>query len=344
MDSNYLQQQRYLLQKKVKRLNSCNVQVFHSLLVQFWVYVRAHALYGPVLGKLDAEAPKFAEEVASVSKGEVLLFDTEKEFTEFNFRLLEHCAVQPLGKGLGPEVGIGRGIERSSKNFSDMLDAFRDAHLEPFYEYLDEALDSQAAVLSLLLKYKRHVEWFERDEVRALAAMGERRVAKHLYSYLFNQGLDFHIEPQSISGEADLVAPELVLDAKLFDGDSSRHGKRYVLHGVNQLLTYTRDFHQQVGYLVVYRTCPEDLQFSFARTDMLVPFTVIDGRIIYFLVVDVCEYSASASKRGTLKTHVIDETEVRTVVQEQATATGAVLATVSAGSEGFVGDASRSQG
>src|SRR5882724_1589830 len=104
MDSNYLQQQRFLLQKKVKRLNSCNFQVFHSLLVQFWGYVRAHALYGPVLAKLDAEALKFEQEVAAVSRGEVLLFETEREFTQFNYRLLEYCAEQPLGKGHGPEI------------------------------------------------------------------------------------------------------------------------------------------------------------------------------------------------------------------------------------------------
>jgi hypothetical protein len=59
-------------------------------------------------------------------------------------------------------------------------------------------------------------------------------------SDLAPQGLDFQVEPQSVSGEAELVAPERVLDAKLFDGDSSRHGKRYMLHGVN-LLTYIRD-------------------------------------------------------------------------------------------------------
>jgi hypothetical protein len=137
-----------------------------------------------------------------------------------------------------------------------------------------------------------------------------------MYAYLFDQGLEFHIEPQSISGEADLVAPELVLDAKLFDGNST-HGKRYLISGVNQLLIYTRDFLQQEGYLVVYRTCPEDLQFSFARSDMIVPFMVIDGRVIYFLVVDVCEYGTSASKRGPLKAHLIDEEEVRTIIKEQ---------------------------
>lgn len=318
MDSNYLQQQRFLLQKKVKRLNSCDHKLFHSLFMQFWGYLRGHALYAGVLAKLAAEAPQYADEIAATSKGEVYLWDTEQEAVHFNFRVLEYCAAQPLGRGHGPEGMIGRGVSGGSK-FAEMLEGFRDAYLEPFYEYLDEALDGQAAVLSLLLKYKRHVEWFEREEVRALvSAGGERNVAKHLYSYLFDQGLEFHIEPQSISGEADLVAPELVLDAKLFDGNSSRHGKRYLLSGVNQLLTYTRDFLQKVGYLVIYRTCQEDLQFSFASSDMLVPFMIIDGRIIYFLVVDVCEYGASASKRGPLKAHVVDEDEVRTIIKGQA--------------------------
>lgn len=315
MDSNYLQQQRFLLQKKVKRLNSCDPQLFHSLFLQFWNYLNSHALYAGALAKLAAEAPPYQDEVTGSTRGEISVWNTEREAIHFNYRVLEYCANKPLLDAYPPQMTIGRSISRSGK-ISEMLESFRDVYLEPFYEYLDEALDGQAAVLSLLLKYKRHVEWFQRDEVRVLVSKGgERSAAKHMYAYLFDQGLEFHIEPQSISGEADLVAPELVLDAKLFDGDSSRHGKRYVLNGVNQLLTYARDFNQQVGYLVVYRTCPEDLQFSFARSDMLVPFTVIDGHIIYFLVVDVCEYGASASKRGPLKAHVIDEEEVRTVIK-----------------------------
>lgn len=319
MDSNYLQQQRFLLQKKVKRLNSCDPQIFHSLFLQFWGYLNSHALYAGALAKLGAEAPPYQDEVIGSTRGEFHVWKTEREAMHFNYRVLEYCASRPLLDSDQTQIAIGRSISRGGK-MSEMLESFRDVYLEPFYEFLDEALDGQAAVLSLLLKYKRHVEWFEREEVRELISKGgERTVSKHMYAYLFDQGLEFHIEPQSISGEADLVAPELVLDAKLFDGDSSRHGKRYLLSGVNQLLTYARDFVQQVGYLVVYRTCPEDLQFSFARSDMLIPHIVIDGRIIYFLVVDVCEYGVSASKRGPLKTHVIDEEEVRTVIKELKT-------------------------
>lgn len=57
MDNQYLQQQRFLLQKKVKRLNSCDHKLFHSLFVQFWSYLKAHPLYGGVMAKLAAETP-----------------------------------------------------------------------------------------------------------------------------------------------------------------------------------------------------------------------------------------------------------------------------------------------
>jgi hypothetical protein len=317
MDSNYLQQQRFLLQKKVKRLNSCNHKLFHSLFMQFWGYLNSHAIYGGVILKLQAESPSFEDDVSVALQGRSYhVWDSELEAMRFTFRVLEKCAAVPVDGHSCPEAKIGRAIANKAEHDAN-LDAFRDAYLEPFYEYLDEALDGQAAVLSLLLKYKRHVEWFERDSVRALIVKGgERKAASHMYAYLFNQGLDFHIEPQSISGEADLVATDLVLDAKLFDGSTSK-GIKYVLRGVNQLLNYAQDFQQQVGYLVIYRVCPEDLQFSFARPDLPVPFMEISGRIVYYLVVDVCDYATSASKRGELKAHLIEADMVRTVVSEK---------------------------
>jgi hypothetical protein len=315
MDSQYLQQQRFLLQKRVRRLNSCDHRLFHSAFVQFWNFLKAHPLFAAVLAKLDAEAPSHEEDLNVLLKqGDgIPVFEREEEAMAFTFRLLQHCAGQPVDGRRGPEVNIGHAISNDSE-FSASLNAFRDAYLEPFYEHLDEALDQQAAVLSLLLKYKRKVEWFERKQVAELAGRGERTLAEHLYAYLFDQGLNFHIEPQSASGEADLVASELVLDAKVFDGD--RRSVAYVKSGVNQLLTYTRDFHQNTGYLVVYKTCAEDLQFSFERTDSLVPFITLSGKTLFLLVVDICEHEKSASKRGTNKAYRIAEDDLSVTLAE----------------------------
>lgn len=318
MDSHYLQQQRFLLQKRVRRLNSCAHQLFHSAFVQFWNYVCEHPLYSGVIAKLEAEAPQHLDDIESLTKTRngIPIFEREEESRNFTFRLLKHCAAQPIDGARGPEVLVGHAISQARES-SVALDAFRDAYLEPFYEFLDESLDQHVAVLSLLLKYKKKVEWFEREQVSALAAKGERVLAEHLYAYLFDQGLDFHIEPQSASGEADLVASELVLDAKVFDGD--RRNVAYIKSGVNQLLTYTRDFNQTVGYLVIYRTCPADLQFSFERTDSLVPFVSIAGKTLYFMVVDICDYGVSASKRGTLKAYQLDGQDLVTQLEESAT-------------------------
>jgi len=315
MDSHYLQQHRFQLQKRVRRLNSCNPKIFHSSLIQFWNYLQAQPLLAGILARRKAEAPDHADDLAALQNGQIPIFAHESEASAFVFRVIEHCIEQPLGGGLGPEIMIGRGFVRTGKT-DEMLDGFREHFLEPFYENLDESLDQQAAVLSLLIKYKRKVEWFERDIAHSLAADGERALARHLYAYLFDQGLDFHIEPQSASGEADLVSPDLVLDAKIFDGDASSRGTRYIKHGVNQLMTYTRDFNQLVGYLVIYRTCPEDLQFPFAGSDVLVPFVSFGGKTLYLLIVDICSHERPASKRGALRAHVMDTPDLIAVLTE----------------------------
>lgn len=318
MDSHYLQHQRFLLQKRVRRLNSCGHQLFHSSLVQFWNYIHAQPLFAGILQRICAEAPEHAETIKTLSARRPFpQFERESDAAAFTFRVMEYCARQPIDGTLGPEVTIGRIFGTASKH-DEALDGFREHVLEPFYELLDEALDQHIAVLTLLVKYKRKVEWFERSLALELSRKGERALAEHLYAYLFDQGMDFHIEPQSISGEADLVAPDLVLDAKVFDGTSGSRGTRSIKHGVHQLLTYARDFNQSVGYLVVYRTCPEDLQFGFASSDMLVPQLCLGEKTLFLLVVDICDYGTSASKRGGLKTHVLEESDFCEVLQAEA--------------------------
>ena len=305
MDSAYLQRIRFQLQKRFRRLNSCSYMLVHSSVVQFWAYLQADPLTAGILAKLEAVAPPYTAEIAAItSRRELAEFTTEAEQIGFVYRVVQHCAQQPLASHLGPEVKIGHALS-NERQHNEALNQFREMFLEPLYEYVDDALDQQGAVLSLLVKYKRKVEWFERDALSELAADNERKLAKHLYAYLFEQGLDFHIEPQSVSGEADLVAPDLVLDAKVFDG--VRRGVSYLASGVHQVHTYARDFNQEVGYLVVYKSCPETLDFPFFRSGQLAPSVSVGGKTIYIFVVDICHYESSASKRGAMKIHTVDE-------------------------------------
>lgn len=46
---------------------------------------------------------------------------------------------------------------------------------------------------------------------------------------------------------------------------------------------------------------------------MLVPFISLGGKTLYLMVIDICEYDTSASKRGGLKAHVLEEADLREV-------------------------------
>jgi len=315
MDSQYLQYLRYQLQKRFRRLNSCRYFMFHTMLIQFWNYLQSQSLYQGILAKYEAETPPYEEEIKAItSEHEIADFDTEQKQNGFIYRIIQFCITAPDVRGFGPEVTMGRAISHKSKH-DEALDEFRELFLEPFYEFLDEALDQQAMTLSLLLKYKRKVEWFEREELLKTAGENERHLAKHLYASLFDQGLDFHIEPQSISGEADLVAKDLILDAKVFDGE--RRGIAYLASGVHQVHTYARDYNQEVGYLLVYKTCPETIDFAWEIEDQSFPSIKVGGKVIYIVVVDICDHQATASKRGTLKVfNVTEDLLIRAADQE----------------------------
>ena len=315
MDSQYLKWQRDMLFKRHDRLSRCDPMQAHAALVQFWNYLHAQPLLVGILAKLKAEAPTYCDELKALVENQVPpKFAHEADVSNFALRVIEHCASVPVG-GYGevqPEVELS--IRHGRGQMGAALDWFRASFLQPLYDVVDESLDHQRVVLSVLIKYKKKVEWFEREHLQKLAAKGERTLASHLYAYLHDQGMDFHIEPQSGSGISDLVSPDLVLDAKIFDGID--RGRPYVKHGVHQLLTYARDFNQAVGYLVIYRTCATDLQFAFAEDNMVVPFIVLGGKMLYLLVIDICPNLPSASKRGNLKAHVLSRDDLLEVLSD----------------------------
>jgi hypothetical protein len=109
MDSAYLQRIRFQLQKRVRRLNSCPYFLFHSSLVQFWNYLQSQPLTGGILGKLETQAKSYTNEISAITaKREIEEFTTEAEQFAFVYRVIQHCAQQPLVNHLGPEVKIGQ--------------------------------------------------------------------------------------------------------------------------------------------------------------------------------------------------------------------------------------------
>lgn len=194
---------------------------------------------------------------------------------------------------------------------------------------MDEQLDDQKLILSLLRRYKHKCEWFARDALysrfKVEQSKGERILVQHLYEYLHDQGIDFHIEPHSASGEADFVEQQstddrLVADAKIFDPGGGK-GKSYIARGFGQIYRYTRDYNEPFGYLIIYQTSERDLAFALSGTALSTPYVTYNNKTICLLTVDIFPHDAPASKRGPLAPVEITEGDLIRATVDQFSAT-----------------------
>lgn len=317
MDSFVLQNIRYKLQKRIRRLNSAKYDIFQYQLKQLFNFFKKNPIFQGVFDKLEAKYPKTLKEIEilfSKDSDDSLAFDDEEEMAAASYFVLRKCALLEDSMGI---FHLSRRYGHASK-YDESLDTFRDVFLDPFYEYIDEQLDDVGTIISLLIKFKQKCEWFQKDHLFSLwekeTQRGERKLTFELYEYLHDQGLNFSIEPRSVSGIADLVSLQiwgepLIADAKIFSPEKSK-GKDYLIKAFNQIYTYTRDYNQAFGYLIIFKTCEEDIKFLLPQNETLIPSVMFNNKTIFFLVIDIYPYEESASKRGTLKTYELTEDEL----------------------------------
>lgn len=315
MNKDYIQNLRYKLQKRFRRLNSANYDIFHDRLQQFWHFLNhqntlksiLELIESKVTNQISTQVQNFTSELQGL-----MAFKTEEQNITASYLIIKHCVEE--GDDYS-EIKIARRSRQVIKGHTEAVNAFIDIFVEPLYEYLDENLDDSSFILSLLGRYKQKVEWFQKKELYSLwetsTQRGEKLLAQNLYEYLFDQGIEFYIEPASISGEVDLIAaqssPErLIADAKIFNPEKSKNDK-YIIEGFRQVYQYTLDFNQPTGYLIIFKTCQSDIKFTFANESQSIPYTKHNNKTIFFLVLDLFIYTESASKRGKLKSYEITE-------------------------------------
>jgi len=289
LDPVYIQNLRYKLQKRIGRLNSVDDgDLFIITLSQFFRFFDEQNTFTGIIDVLLPNFPEIEKDVESIiTKNKIVYGDSEEEAAAIGYKVLRELKDNPnkLQK-------LGLSYRRTGK-IHEAIEAVREIFVEPFYEYVDEKLDDQRAMLALLMRYKHRSEWFHREKLWKYAKIdrgAEKALALDLYSYLYDQGIDFMIEPSSITGEIDLIAAQhtqepLLLDAKVFDGDG--RGKSYLRKGFNQIYTYTQQYNEPFGYLVIYKISEKDLLFSLKRSGNI-PLLVHNHKTI-FLISFCCE-------------------------------------------------------
>ena len=319
MDTELIQALRYKLQRRVRRLNLTDYTLFHFSLKQFWGFLQKSNVILGIIDDLKKRYPKMSEEINPMFSKEIrkdgLLWDDEDKHAAASLYIIEKCI---YSDDPWVEVNIGRRYS-DEQNYNDILKSFRDNFLETIYDYIDEKLDDQRLFLGLLKKYKQKCEWFQRDYLYNLCSnntpKGEKILVNHLYEYLHDQGIQFSIEPQSASGEADLVSIQsgeeaIVADAKIFWPEKGK-GTSYICKGFNQTYLYTTDYNEPFGYLVIFNMAEKDLRFSLENYSLNFPFIVHNAKTIYFITIDLFLHETSASKRGKAKSYVITENDLR---------------------------------
>lgn len=279
-------------------------------------YIQTHPMIGGVVQELKAASADFDIAVWSDSQfsddsyGRVRWPTRETDCLRAYWYLIENC----LGDDPTDPAAFAQRIRPSGGGLNEDVRTFGELVVLPVVEYLVTRIESHSTALYLLERFRRRVEWFERDSLHhqyeANRARGEALYDGHLRLFLFDQGVDYPFsQPRSASGAVDVVAnittaDPLVCEIKLFDDQGYRAS--YLAKGVRQSVRYARDWGTSVAHLLIVNLSAARLQLPSDHEHTSPPRLLVQGITVFLCVVDALP-SASASR---------DKREVRVIRRE----------------------------
>ena len=209
----------------------------------------------------------------------------------------------------------------SEKRLDDIFRDMTDSIVDPLVYFLLDQIDEAGNVLYLIERFKLKAEWFRRESLYSLyvsdTSVGEKNLDRELRSGLFDGGIDYPFsQPSSPSGEADIVAllgsdDPLVLEVKIFDPANSKT-KGHLQQGFHQVLRYSDDYNQSVGYLVIFNC--SDKQLIISPGDAVEPETPCripyGGKTFFVIPIDIHSDAASASKEKPASRQTVNYREL----------------------------------
>ena len=217
---------RVKLRNRRSRIASCDFEDFLPLTKQFFAFLNGNSVLKAVIAELLARNQESIEVVQKADPHQKVYGVTAEEAATVGFFKWQEFSNQDKPHGFYSHA-LGSG------DFNQSSGVFKDWYVEPVFDYLDETLDDANTVLAMLVRYKHKVEWYRRREVLGLyeadTSRGERSLKQHMFEFLFDQGLPFHAEPVSASGEPDVVAlsdseHHFIGEVKIFDPEGSVDG------------------------------------------------------------------------------------------------------------------------
>lgn len=308
------------LQHQIKAKNT-----FHDTLRQFWNFLESNIFIKSIFDELEHhleltcnDSFKVLAESSLRKKKPLAHILTEKNNACFCYLIIKYCVNTSSGS---IESEFGRGFGHSN---SHPYDVFVNEILAPLCSYIDESLENREIMLGLLNRFKYKSEWFCRKKLFDIWVNASRpkevALQKEVYQFLYDQGVDFYLEPNSASGQIDLISQQniynepLLIDVKIFH-DSTKI--TYLKKAFKQAYTYCNDFNEDVFYLVIFKTTEKDLSVEFSNNSSIFPYLIYNNKKIFVVVIDIANHSTSASQRRPINPMRLQESKVIEFVNEK---------------------------
>jgi hypothetical protein len=311
---------RVKLRTRRSGIASCGVEDFLPLTKQFFAFLDSNPVLKAVIAELLARNQKTVTDVLGTlphqQQTERVYGTTAEEAAALGYVIWREFSNQSSPHGFYSYV-LGSG------DFDRTSGVYKDWYIEPLFNYLDETLDDANIVLALLIRYKQKVEWYRREDVLALyqkdTGRGEKNVKQHMFEFLFDQGLPFHVEPVSASGEPDVLSlhdsqHHFIGEVKIFD--SENRGKSYIKKAFYQAYRYCLDYNEPLAYLIVFNVSKRQLRVELPSDADGVPRFEYNHKTIFLVVVDIHEHEGTASTLGMADTVTISAEELIHEVEE----------------------------
>lgn len=246
MATESIQNLRQKFEKRTQQLQSVGFDGFHDVLSGFLDFFNDEPVLNSIGNDLRHKYPASGGKVIHLFQSRIKIeFGGEEERCAIALEMLRRIVADEI-----PRRGLMNSIyptEFSTHDYGNRqyevdekyLDTFRAKYLDQFCRYIEERLESiefepneQDKILEILVRYKHRSEWFYDDvllakytsETNDATRQAEKVLARDLYAYLFDQGIDFFIEPSSNRGAIDLISLQpdprkcLLAEVKIFDG------------------------------------------------------------------------------------------------------------------------------
>ena len=295
---------------------------YKRLQLQFlWKFLHGSELFSPLCGVIKQKAlPRFDQNrywIVWDQKANPLP-DSPEERIQLSYAIIEDIVINNHDSTIMYRIGK-QYLGKQPGTETDYFNLFNDLFLEPFILFLNHHAIKNILILELLKKYKHKTEWFTGEKLFEMVQNNSRKaeqlLTSDLYSYLFDKGLNFHIEPKAPSGRLDFVGSQqnspnkILIEGKLFDADG--RSKSYLVQGFHQLLTYTKTFNEDKSYLVIYNISPKHLTINIQGDSSGFSCFLADNRRVYLIVIDIFIHQEPASTRPKADIVEINEADLR---------------------------------